>query len=236
MLDQLADHPNPFLAERNWLIGCVASRTGLRALGLSRLTVPLFEKALRQEGALSRSGNRDIALQDKLERARIRHNLLLMLERGRQDIFVDLVEKRGKHRYVPFPIELIIIILDHIWGLRASLLKKKAWGPDDGALWISERRRRSLSLGAIKDVVLRKGFKAAHVKGSIHSLRAAYLTILAAKLLLEEKERWGSEADPQGVLLRLAEIAGHDDPTSLRPYLDLAQIRERLFSQDDRGN
>lgn len=236
VLQQLAEHSNPFLAERNWLIGCIAQRTGLRALGLSRLTIPLIEKALENEGALPGGLKVDMAFHDKKEMASIRFHLLQMIQRGRQDVFIELVEKRGKHRFVPFPIELVLTLLDHVWGERALLLKRKSWRPQDGALWISERRERSLSLGAIKDVVLHKGFKASGINGSVHSLRATYLTTLAAKLLIEEKRIWGDDVDTRGVLLRLAEIAGHDDPASLRPYLDLAQIRGRLIASRDRSS
>jgi hypothetical protein len=73
-----------------------------------------------------------------------------------------------------------------------------------------------------------RGFIAAGVKGSGHSLRAAFLTEYAQRLLREAKNKFGQSYDAQALLIMLAEIAGHEDPTTLKNYLDEARIREAL--------
>lgn len=230
VVDCLGAHPNPFIAERDWLIGQVALETGLRAMGLAKLCTYRLEKALREENILVGS-SRLVEMTDNSEdKASLRRTLIDLQDRGRLNVFLEITEKGGKHRIVAFSIDLVLAVLEHIWGERAQLLRRQNWEPFDGRLWLSERFRRPLAVGSIKDLIRKRGYKSANVPGSAHSFRATFLTGKAAELLLEEKELWGDQADPQGVLLKLAEIAGHEDTSTLKPYLDEAQIRWKLWA------
>jgi hypothetical protein len=132
---------------------------------------------------------------------------------------------------VGFPIDLLLAILDYLWGERARIIRERGiretYG--DQKLWISATTGWGLNRGSICDIVAVNGFKAAGVRGSGHSLRAAFLTEQALVLLAEARCKFGQNYDEFTILNELAELAGHDKPETLRYYIDLARLREFAF-------
>lgn len=74
-----------------------------------------------------------------------------------------------------------------------------------------------------------KAFRKAKVKGSGHRVRARFLTNLTVSNLAAELERRGSMPDLTSALLMVAEIAGHKNVGTLRPYIVAA--KKRLLRQ-----
>lgn len=66
------------------------------------------------------------------------------------------------------------------------------------------------------------------IKGSGHSLRAAFITERAEELLVQAREKFGANFDELTILHELCELAGHAQPSTLRNYLDLARIRHAV--------
>jgi integrase len=230
----LMNHPNAFIAERNWLLGRTVYETGLRAMGVAALSCDTLNQLLRGDNLIGPSDRVEFLAGDRIAKASIRERIYHLANTGRENLIVGVREKRGKIRNVPFPIPFVIALLQHLWGERARFLRVSGSSSREklsGGLWLSDRNGNALTITAIKDIVKVRGFEAAGVKGSIHSLRATFLTQYACRLLGEARKKFGYDYDTRGILLTLAEIAGHEDPDTLKHYLDEAQIREALVGE-----
>jgi integrase len=232
VLDKLASHENPFIADRDWSMGKTAYRTGLRVMGLEALTCATVDALLRADGLLDEAQHVEWFAQDRIAKVRLKTALNDLIASGREHLFTDITEKGGKTRSVQFPIDVVGHLLNHIWGERHELLRKFGSSRREisaRGLWLSSRSCEPLTNVAIKDILRKRGFVAAGVRGSGHSLRAAFLTEYACFLIREAKENFGNNYDAGAILLTLAEIAGHEDPKTLQHYLDEARIREALL-------
>lgn len=236
VLDALASHENPFIAERDWSIGRTAYDTGLRVMGLEALTCSTVDALLRADRLIEANQRVEWMAQDRIAKVRLKTALADLVESGRQNLITDITEKNGKTRSVQFPITLVGRILEYIWGERRALLQKfgsAGYERSQRGLWLSSTTCEPLTNATIKDILRKRGFVAAEVKGSGHSLRAAFLTEYACVLIREAKRNFGDNYDAGAILLTLAEIAGHEDPKTLQHYLDEARIREALFDDRD---
>ncbi|MEZ0169515.1 hypothetical protein [Microvirga sp. TS319] len=234
VLQALMNHPGAFMAERNWLLGRTVYETGLRAMGVAALSCDTLNALLRGDNLIGPSERVEFLASDRVRKASIREKMYHLASTGRQNLIVGVREKRGKTRNVAFPIPLVIALLQHLWGERNRFLRVSGSSNREklsGGFWLSDRDAVPLTITAIKDIVKVRGFKAAGVKGSIHSLRAAFLTRYACQLLQDARTKFGYNYDTRGILLTLAEIAGHEDPETLKHYLDEAQIRESLVGE-----
>lgn len=232
VIEALAEHKDPFIAERDWLLGRVAYETGLRAMGLESLTCRSLEDMLREDGLLSAGQQIVFMGRDRAAKARVRAALQQLQQTGRECLIGMVTEKGGKSRYVSFPIGLVAAILEHVWGERSAKIKVCCQGKGASALWLSGRTGQPLKRNSIKDILKIRGFNAAEAKGSGHSLRSAHLTDMACHLLAEAKSSSGSSFDTQAILFALAEIAGHSDPRTLEGYLNGARIRAVMMGDE----
>lgn len=232
VLQALMNHPNDFIAERNWLLGRTAYETGLRAMGVTALSCDNLNALLRGDNLIGPSARVELLARDRIAQAKIREGLYNLERTGRENLIVSLSEKGGKTRSVPFPIPLVAALLHYVWGERDRFLRTSrslSLVRLTGGLWLSEKGGSPLTINAVKDIAQRRGFVAAGVKGSLHSLRAAFLTQYCCRLLREAKDKFGDSYDTRGILVMLAEIAGHEYPETLKHYLDAARIREILM-------
>jgi integrase len=224
VLDALADHPNPFMAERNWLIARTIQNTGLRAMGVCSLSCRFIESLLGSEQLVGRYARIASMALDRPAKAAIRSGLAELRDKGRTGLIGKIKEKRGKVREVLFPFQTISNILDHVWGERATLLRENGRSPaGEDALWLTVQGGK-LELEAIKKLIRELGFNECDFKGGAHRLRASFLTELAIELVNEAYEMYGPNYDERNVLEALAERAGHDAPESLRPYINRARV------------
>jgi site-specific recombinase XerD len=223
VLDCLATQSDRYLAARNWLLGKWMCETGLRRQGMSQLTIAALQASLMSEGLQTGSEiqfqNAGVGFQeaviDRLEEIRFL---------GRENLFVDVLEKRRKKRTVQVPITLFLETLEFVWSERRMALGQKV----HSAVWVSNKTGDFLSAKAIGDIV-KKAFHAAEVKGSGHRLRAYYACKLVTRLYKEAREKDGNGWDAPAILLTAAELLGHERIETLRPYLNRA-IRESLFT------
>ena len=203
-------------------------------MGVAKLTVSSVDDLLKSKGLISAQQSVCHARTAE-ERVAIRTRLHQLGDAGFARLFVRLSEKRGKWRSVGFPLDLITQLLTHVWGERTWFARSHGVSvtvPQD-PLWISHGGG-PLLIGSIRDIVA-SGFRAVGVPGSIHSLRAAFITEKAVELLRLAKANHGSNFDEFAILHELAELAGHNDPSTLRHYLDQARIREAVFDAEGSG-
>jgi hypothetical protein len=152
---------------------------------------------------------------------------LLALAERREFLYVVVVEKGRKARKVQVPIALFRETLRRwVWDHRARFIdsvkrRDRAWLPPD-ALWLSRKTRRGLvahSIGnEMKKAFARLGPPSDALSG--HRLRAFYLTQLIRRLYRKALALQGRLLDVDAILNEAAELAGHSDPKSLKPYLD----------------
>lgn len=232
ILSELGNYDDPFLSERNFLIGQVEARIGLRAMGVESLKIETLDKMLESAGIDFEAQSIGNLYQAKSEQIRIRRQLNGLLERGRTVIPAPIVEKGGKKREVEVPIDLAIRLLNHVWGRRQTLITNRigAKRRNEGQIFLSWRNGGPLSRGSIKDLVS-AAFESANVKGSGHALRAYYLTSKAIALIIEARRTFGANYSLEDILNELARLAGHNHRETLRAYLDLARIREAALRE-----
>lgn len=220
VLEELAGDGDTFLRERNWLIAKTLESTGLRAMGVTAMSCETVAQLLRSRGVISTQPIESLAL-DQQGRARVRKGLNDLRRQGVEKLYVQITEKGQRTRFVGFPISLISMILDYIWGARHAFARSRVCGQ---SLWLSHKTGLGLTTGTIKDFI-KKGFLDAKVsQGSAHSFRGLYLTRTAETLVADAIEKFGVNFDSSAILLILAEIAGHKDPKTLKPYIKQARI------------
>jgi len=234
VFDALGAHPNLFLAERNFLIGQVEARAGLRAMGAESLKLTSLDAMLEAEGIRSSGGSVGNLAHNKGEQVRVRMALSQLMARGRTVLPMPVVEKGGKKRDVEIPIDLARRLLDHVWGRRDGLIRRRRGAPrlHKGMLFVSWASGAPLTRGAIKDLV-KDAFVTAKVRGSGHALRAHYLTSKAIELIEEARKKFGNNYDPEDIFHELAKLAGHRHRRTLYAYLDVARLREAALRELD---
>jgi hypothetical protein len=84
-----------------------------------------------------------------------------------------------------------------------------------------------MTMGAIANEV-KTAFNTLDINASGHRLRAYFLTELVRDLYLAARAAHGRMFDARTILDQAAEIAGHADPASLKPYLSRA-MKEDTF-------
>jgi site-specific recombinase XerD len=234
ILETLATNQNAFIAERNYLLGLTAVRTGLRAMGLASLTCKTLNMMLRSHNLIDHAERIELMVNNQAAKVALRAGLNELSKMGGENLITLIKEKGGKQRDVSFPISLVLSLIEYVWGERALFLKKRGKNVSS-VLWVSEKGKRCTTLKrkSISDILRKQGFVASGVRGSGHCLRGAFLTDYACMLVLRAKRRLGPDYDSRDVLLQLAEVAGHEDPETLRPYLDEARIRLVLVGNEN---
>jgi hypothetical protein len=235
VLDHLLEQPNSERAVCYWLCARWMNEAGLRRGGVSGLTVQSVEDALLREGIKS-DDDGPVDLQHGYKEFGSQDSLLISLSNlkrsGRSNLFVSVVEKRGKQRFAPVPICLIESTLAYLWQQRLALCTSRSW-PQQDSLFLSLKTGKALSSGAIGNAI-KNAFNYQNVAGSGHRLRAAFTTRRVRAAVQRARGRHGRAFDVAGVLLEEAEALGHQSPNTLRPYIDAAVIEEALL--DDYTN
>lgn len=223
----LGEDTDPFVSERNFLIGQVEARIGLRAMGAESLSIRTLDTMLESAGIRHSGGSVGNLYRNKEEQVRVRRELSQLSARGRTVLAAEIVEKGGKERDVEVPVDLATKLLNHVWGRRQALIKTRrgATRRHEGRLFLSSRNGAPLKRGSIKDLV-KAAFKNAGVRGSGHALRAYYLTTKAIALVQEARRKFQNNYSPEDILNELARLAGHSRRKTLCHYLDVARLRE----------
>lgn len=139
--------------------------------------------------------------------------------------------KGGKVRKVPVTADLLRRTRDFIEFERSDLIARvrarKTGYRASRSIFLSTTTGAALTRDAVTKI-LSKAFRAAGVAGWPHRIRAAYLTFVTQKYFEVEYDRAGNEYSAEAILLRVAEIAGHEQLETLRFYLDLVVKRHFL--------
>src|SRR5690606_27094956 len=152
ILNRLGEHPHPFLSERNFLIGQVEARIGLRAMGAESLSIRTLDTMLESAEVTILGGSVGNLCHNKGEQVRIRRELNQLVARGRTVLAAEIVEKGGKEREVEVPIDLATRVLNHLWGRRHTQIMRRrgATRLNRGNLFLSSRDGAPLQRGCIK--------------------------------------------------------------------------------------
>lgn len=216
-----------------WLMASWMYHSTLRCMGVAGLTITALTEALCAEGITGPFGKplqlHSIA-SNPAEQDLIKLKLSKLAERGRTELHVVVREKRGKQRFVPVPIDLFELNLDYIWTDRAwliQMLERRPGFAGTDALFVSQKTGAHFEPNSISNL-LKAAFKSLGIRGSAHRLRAACCMRIMRKCYIRARASHGRSWDPNSVLLEVAEIMGHDDPETLRPYLTRVEKEENL--------
>lgn len=233
VLATLGDVRDSFLSERNFLIGSVEARVGLRAMGAEGLSIGSLDVMLRTENLLPDWLSVDQLHSDKATQVTIRRRLQQLAARGQNAVFLPVTEKGGKRRDVRVPIDLAVLLLNHVWGRRRSVVTSRTGAryhlqPHD-SLFVSLTDGAPLTRGSIKDLT-KDAFVKAGVRGSGHALRASYLTNRAIDMIIEGYRLYGRGFDITNVYTDLAQEAGHNHYKTLKSYVDVAKVNAKVLA------
>lgn len=141
--------------------------------------------------------------------------------------------KRGKLRSIWVGADLLIQAREYIENERESVVSR--WRKRLGSnyknpkgIFLSSKTGITLHEDTISQIFA-IAFRKASVKGSMHRVRARFITDLSETAAEKELERFGTIPDAVSVLLPIAQIAGHNNVETLLPYLAIA--KKRLLRQ-----
>jgi integrase len=198
----------PTLAERNTLMLSWAEEAGLRRKEFASLTIDQIPNWDEIYDLIQNESCKDLEL---------------------------VVTKGGHHRIVEIVPDLLLRTRNYIEEDRLGVVhrfRQKHGGiyKAPAAVFLSEKTGMALRFGSITNLI-GEAFKEAGVRGSGHRMRARYLTNLVQHYYDEAFAKHGNSISFDIVLLKAAEAAGHANPSSLRPYLNL--IRKRHLTTHD---
>ena len=226
-------------ADRDWLVGRCGAEAGLRSEEVSRLSLAALAAALAEEGVGGRPGKPlsgpdalSSLATDPAARSHVLDGLEELEASGREELGVE-VSCKGRARKAPFPIQLVVDLLDiGIWTVRNAQIghwesrRPGYMGPP--LVFLSWRTGLGFRPGSLGDLV-KDAFTDIGVLASNHRLRAHFgmaraIHLLEGKLALngfrydEAVERW--------VLRQVADAMGHADAsTTVAHYVDKALMR-----------
>lgn len=214
---------------RNWLLVRTTYETNLRTQGLAQLSLPLIDDMLFKQGVIRKSESvGDLRAAD---RARVRSRIASLADDGLGAFVSAPVFEKGKKRRVVFPLGLVVQLLDFVWAERAEFLRQRRAGTSRAraghALWLSSKTGLALTRGAIADI-LKEGFRRADVAGSGHRIRAASAVRQLREMVRSARANGAGRFDAELLLIRLAERMGHEDPETLRPYLNSVLLEDLI--------
>lgn len=218
-----------------WLMANWMYRSTLRCMGVAGLTLRALSNALLVEG-IKPAPRRAYDLASLSAYSEIQDDIKLRLsklaERGRSELYVAVTEKRGKQRFVPVPIDLFELNLDYIWSDRAwlmTLFARRAGYKATDALFPSLKTGLAYQPTSISNLINAQ-FGKEDIPGSAHRLRAACCTHVMRVCYIKARALHGRAWDRETVLLQVAEVMGHSDPETLRPYLTRVENEENLLA------
>lgn len=146
---------------------------------------------------------------------------------------ITITGKGGKIRSLWVSADLLSQTREYIEYERSELVRR--WRQRLGSSYeVPEEVFLSSKTGKVldKDTVSQKfaiAFRAADVKGSLHRVRARFITNVVFNALEGSIEKLGSIPDAASLLVPVAELAGHSNVETLAPYLALG--KKRLLRQ-----
>jgi integrase len=160
---------------------------------------------------------------------------LMMLEESGDKKEITITGKRGKRRSLWVGADLLSQTREYIEDERHKVVKRwrKRYGSNykvSHDIFLSMKTGRGLD----KDTLSQKyalAFRKAGVKGSLHRVRARFITDLVFNALEAAIERLGSIPDAASLLTPVAELAGHSNLETLARYLAVG--KKRLLRQTD---
>lgn len=152
---------------------------------------------------------------------------------------INVTGKGGKKRIVFAGRDLLTETQEYIENERQAMVrrfrsKQGEIYPEPHNIFLSAKTGLSLTPDAVSQQ-LAKAFRKAGIKGSGHRIRARFLTNLVGSLLEAQFEKFKSLPDAASILLPAAQIAGHNNIETLRPYLDIARKRVLLDTDSSRA-
>lgn len=229
---------NDLSAATRYLIASLKSLGGARAGGACDLTVRSMTVVILQEfpkpayaaiPSLSDLGEDNPACDD-LRRAII-EDLKALKARGRKFLFPTVLEKGSRSRGLPILIDLFIEILDYIWVERAEFVRgrrNRGSASNSDHVFLSQNTADALSPGSVGRM-MKELLRKAGVPGSGHRLRATFAEDIVRDLYLRDRAQNGGHYNVDAILMLAAEYMGHDDPESLRPYINNILKQERAL-------
>jgi integrase len=158
---------------------------------------------------------------------------LMELEETGDKKEITITGKRGKKRSLWVGADLLSQTREYIEDERDKVVSRwrKRYGPNykvPHEIFLSRKTGRGLH----RDTLSQKyaiAFRKAGVKGSLHRVRARFITDLVFNALEGAIEKLGSIPDAASLLLPVAELAGHSNPETLAPYVAVG--KKRLMRQ-----
>ncbi len=146
---------------------------------------------------------------------------------------ITVIGKGDKKRVLWVGVDLFIQTREYIENEREAVVIR--WQKRMGSNYCAPKEiflSTKTGLRLHKDSVSQRfavAFRKAGVRGSLHRVRARFLTDLVQIALEAELEKLGSIPDAISLLLPIAEIAGHSNVANLTPYLAIG--RKRLYRE-----
>ncbi len=239
ILDKALDRPTDFASSTHYLMARCAAQAGLRAIGVSSLTIDALSDALmseRQSARRIQPGPPDLDLHlastDKELRASVLQDFAALERMHRKHVFVAVTEKRSVTRWVAMPLSLAKELVEYVWDDRFRFLERRSPSSREQfsarEVFLSSKTARGFTKGAVSNL-LKAAFRAAGVSGSGHRLRAAYAEEVVRDAYLRARAVHGRNYDPVSIELLVREALGHKLFKTVAPYLNHIRSEENLL-------
>jgi integrase len=158
---------------------------------------------------------------------------ILALEETGDKKEISIIGKRRKRRSLWVGADLLTQTREYIEEERQRVVNRmrKRYGSNyknPEAVFLSSKTGCKLQEDTASQIFA-VAFRKAGVKGSLHRVRARFLTTLIENAIEREVETLGAIPDATSVLLPVAELAGHTNVETLAPYF--AHGKKRLLRQ-----
>ncbi len=227
--DHIIARPEYYVNERDWLIVRFQSECGLRALGISNMSVELISRELSKLKVIPPGTDLLAYAHNVGSQGLIRAKLDALSGTGVNGIIFTIVEKFSKRRDVLLRFDLLLNTLDFIWENVTIYARAKRASPHFTPLFISQKTYRSLLPGSISDRI-KSWMKSAGMPGSGHSLRAFRITERALEIIRYQKSL-GKLLDTETIGTLLADEFGHERPETLRHYVDHGRVADAMAEE-----
>lgn len=238
VLASAADRYTELASSTHYLMARCMAQAGLRAIGVSSMTVAAISHALLAEGIGDQRGGKPRALDlsaiaaDPKGRAAVRRRVADLVARYRKHLFVKVTEKRKVTRNVAVPLALCTELLEYIWDDRFRFVQRRTAGERTGGIgdevFLSFKTGAAYTAGAISNI-LSEAFEMAGIPGSGHRLRAAYAEEVVRDAYLRARAVHGRNYDPEAIRILVREALGHMTDGTLSRYLNRITVEENLM-------
>jgi integrase len=161
-----------------------------------------------------------------------------VLEESDEEFGILILGKGNKKRWLWVGAEVLSQTREYMENERAAIVKR--WQKRNACYKAPEHIFLSTKTGRrlLEDSVSQRFaivFLKAGVKGSMHRVRARYLTDLVFNAVESALEKYGAIPDAMSILLPIAERAGHTHVPTMAPYLAAGQKRLLRMTESERS-